>query len=368
MRKIILFLAISIISNATFAADSPQAIITIQSGELSGNVPFSLNLDGSTSLAPPDEKLQFEWHYPDGKIVNSKNPRSHRFTKAGKYEISLTITSTSGLSDSTTIEVNALTGPKKSKKSNATSNFSAQISDKITLSEIMPNPKGTDSKNEWIELFNSGETAVNLGNWKIFNGTKTFSLPDTIIIKGKGYLIIEKTQLKAAIKNSHGLIQLFDPHNKIIDEINYASAPEGLSYSKINENTWIWTTPTKNSKNQNFQEVSGKIISEFLNKNFQVIDTNNQTITIEVDENFNTQLFRTLLRKEANGTFLIQTNNKSLQNFKLNNEHNANAALPPSWHKNLYVALLILSITSLWLSWSCKSSVKHLPWSIPIRH
>ncbi len=41
---------------------------------------------------------------------------------------------------------------------------------KIEISEIMYNPLGTDSKHEWIEIYNHGESKVNLSSWKLNEG------------------------------------------------------------------------------------------------------------------------------------------------------------------------------------------------------
>ncbi|MBU0700400.1 lamin tail domain-containing protein [bacterium] len=63
----------------------------------------------------------------------------------------------------------------------------------IIINEIMYNPDGSDDNREWVELYNSGLTDVNLSGWRFFDGG-THSLtpyPETgTIIPSQGYAVI----------------------------------------------------------------------------------------------------------------------------------------------------------------------------------
>ena len=37
----------------------------------------------------------------------------------------------------------------------------------ISISEFLPNPEGSDTGNEWIELYNSGAEELSLNGWQI---------------------------------------------------------------------------------------------------------------------------------------------------------------------------------------------------------
>ena len=45
----------------------------------------------------------------------------------------------------------------------------------VRINEFLPNPDGDDSGAEWVELFNAGEASVDLSDWKLEWGTKSFS-------------------------------------------------------------------------------------------------------------------------------------------------------------------------------------------------
>lgn len=61
----------------------------------------------------------------------------------------------------------------------------------IRLNETMPNPDGSDTDYEWVEIYNSGNSAINLESCEIDN--KVFN--EDISIEGRGYLVIAKDLL-----------------------------------------------------------------------------------------------------------------------------------------------------------------------------
>ena len=165
---------------------TPRAIITTQKGKTKNITPFSINLDGRNSTDPQNLDLEFEWKYPNNKIIKSKNPRSYRFTSPGKYKITLTVKNPLGLSNTSFIEINAI---GKEQSSNG------DLSKDIYLNELFPNPKSKDKNNEWIELFNNSNSDINLGNWKISSTKSSQKLSNKTIIKAKDYLVIENLKI-----------------------------------------------------------------------------------------------------------------------------------------------------------------------------
>lgn len=367
MKKTFIIIVIFFLSrHHTYASDTPKAIITIQKGELTNMVPFSLNLDGSSSTSSNKEKLEFEWIYPDNKIITSKNPRSYRFEKAGTYEISLKITTASGLSDTTSIKITAL--PKAGKINKETQTQNGNLSTKIEFSEIMANPKGTDSGNEWLELFNADSHDVNLGNWQISNSSKSFKLNSSTIIKAGKHFIIDGKNLKISLKNSNEKLTLRDFNNKIIDSVEYKKSTEGKSYSKISQTKWIWTEPSKNGTNAEYKIVEGKIINELIDQKFTIITDSQKIIDIFLSKEINENLFKTILKAGKKGKFSIEQKTKTLESMELENFTQKNKVKEKTWIKSLIISLIILLTSSLWLSWRCKSFQQHHLWSIPKKH
>lgn len=73
----------------------------------SGYAPLSVSFDGSSSSDPDNDPLTFLWDFDDGNSSSEISP-NHTFTNPGMYYVNLTVTDSSGLSDSTFIEIEVL--------------------------------------------------------------------------------------------------------------------------------------------------------------------------------------------------------------------------------------------------------------------
>lgn len=122
----------------------------------------------------------------------------------------------------------------------------------VFINEIMPNPKGADETDEWIELYNSNNFEVDISGWQIqdTNGTpKTHTIPDAIKILANGFLIFKRPETKIMLNNDKDGLNLLAPDKKIIDSVNFISAPLGQSYNKTGSG-WRWSlTLTPGTKN-----------------------------------------------------------------------------------------------------------------------
>ncbi|HMJ63703.1 MAG TPA: lamin tail domain-containing protein, partial [Candidatus Binatia bacterium] len=59
----------------------------------------------------------------------------------------------------------------------------------IVINEIMFNPISDDSKDEYVELYNRGASAVDVSNWRFTAGI-TYTMPAGTIIPANGYLVV----------------------------------------------------------------------------------------------------------------------------------------------------------------------------------
>ncbi len=144
------------------------------------------------------------------------------------------------------------------------------LSDFIQITEIMPNPEGTDKGNEWIELYNNSETAVNLNNWLLDSGenTKTEFIFQNFLLAPYEHLLIKQSSFKFSLKNSNGEVRLLDFNKKIIDQVDYEKAEQAKSYSKMaiinkdeTEYIWNWTDKlTPGGQNPEKNKLTGEVL------------------------------------------------------------------------------------------------------------
>ncbi|KKP37408.1 MAG: hypothetical protein UR27_C0006G0015 [Candidatus Peregrinibacteria bacterium GW2011_GWA2_33_10] len=164
------------------------------------------------------------------------------------------------------------------------------LTNTVYINESMPNPKGTDKGNEWIELYNPQNYDINLKNWYFQrkNTEKTEKINKNLIIESKNYQIIHFEKLP--IRNNEENLLLMDNQNKIIDEISFKNAKEGYSYNRIIEfdkNSkpilvrYSWQKIiTKEKENPAIYSFEGTIQKSNFSENYFLLSTNQKIYRI----------------------------------------------------------------------------------------
>lgn len=119
----------------------------------------------------------------------------------------------------------------------------------VIINEILPNPKGDDSENEFVELKNLTDKEIDLEGWKLEDaaGTKFVISSKTLSstkIPGKGFFVIYRKDSKIALNNSgNETLKLYQPNDNLIDLLSYSGTVlEDVSYARDEKNNWSWTT------------------------------------------------------------------------------------------------------------------------------
>lgn len=125
----------------------------------------------------------------------------------------------------------------------------------VVITEIHPNPQGSDREDEFVELFNAGEKEVDLSGWILGDESKRrFELPAFSVLEPDAYLVIYRQESKIAFNNNGDTVRLCQtPDERSCLETAYDSAPEGKSYCRTAFGTssnfvdpdkkWIWSDP-----------------------------------------------------------------------------------------------------------------------------
>lgn len=232
----------------------------------------------------------------------------------------------------------------------------------LLITEILPNPKGADKGQEWVEIYNTSKQNISLSNWKFDNG-KIFQLPGDINIPAKSYFVLENKNLKITLKNSNAYLHLLDPSDKIVEEINYDKAPDDQSYSLITiktgnsvKNAWEWTKPTKNSPNPVFYTFTGKVITppQAGEDYFFEIEYQSKSLKITFSETkYSFDLLQTLFQKGASTILFVEKSNNKfiLTDFKiLNSPAETPKETSSHWEYYLLVPIALLSLTLLYFN------------------
>ncbi|MFB6226005.1 MAG: lamin tail domain-containing protein [Candidatus Paceibacteria bacterium] len=167
------------------------------------------------------------WRINTNKINSGTTTLKHRFKQTGKYEITAWIIRTNGKA------ANATTQLKVKKKQNFTGGFiPTSKPSKIIISEILPNPKGSDKK-EFIELFNPTTKPINLGGFKLddeADSSDKYELEDGTMIKPKSYAVFPRKETNIALNNSGDQVRILNPDNEAVSTMEYQQAKQGASF------------------------------------------------------------------------------------------------------------------------------------------
>ena len=119
------------------------------------------------------------------------------------------------------------------------------------INEILPNPTGSDTGNEWIELYNPSDAQIDLNGWEIRDKTGSFSL-DGFIVAPKGYLVVYPS---VSLNNSDEELTL-DDNQGYQDKITYQTSTSGISLERVSPNCSDLlphsTNDTKGKLNENY--------------------------------------------------------------------------------------------------------------------
>ena len=123
----------------------------------------------------------------------------------------------------------------------------------ILLSELLIDPASpaTDAEDEFIELYNPNDTAVDLSGYTLETGS-SFSYGfefDGLVIGPKSYLVVYAVDTDLVLANGGGAARLLDPNGAVLDSTIYEAAKTSEVWALIG-GVWEFSNqPTPNAVN-----------------------------------------------------------------------------------------------------------------------
>lgn len=257
-------------------------ILRNKTGTIINQVTYGDWDDGNTNdNAPAGEDPLSVARYTDGLSTHNDS-----------VDLTLTSTPTKGLPNIITVPLNE----------EETENELYDFTKTIIISEIFADPLGIDAEatqGEFIELYNFGDTSVNLTGWHldIDDSEYLYEFAEGTTIESKTYLVVPGKSI-FKLNNDNGKVKLVQPtRSTTYQTISYKDGAEGQSYSLVKENsmtsrTWKWTSlPTPQKTNiqvappqAQFSSISTAIISSAIQ--FDSSDSNISGIQTTYSWNF----------------------------------------------------------------------------------
>ena len=126
----------------------------------------------------------------------------------------------------------------------------------VSLNEVMPWPASdwngdgqVDSDDEYIELYNAGGQAVDLGGWKLDDSaagaqaevSSPYVIPPGTILPAKGFLLFFGSQTHVGLNNNGDSVRLLWPDGTEVERFVYETATWGSAFSKEKDGGQNWT-------------------------------------------------------------------------------------------------------------------------------
>ncbi|MFH0892151.1 MAG: lamin tail domain-containing protein [Candidatus Falkowbacteria bacterium] len=115
-----------------------------------------------------------------------------------------------------------------------------QAEEQPFISEVFPAPLGSPS-GEFIELYNPGETTLDLSDWSLSDDSGREFVMAGQILESKGCLTIWREESFLALDNDGDSIIFKNADNRIIQKLTYKISPPGESWSRKEDGKYSWT-------------------------------------------------------------------------------------------------------------------------------
>ena len=221
-------------ANSTPAVNhAPEATLTGPNTALVGE---ALTFSAEDSSDADYDELTFTWSFGDGSSAAAAEV-AHAYTAAGTYTVRVTV-SDGDLEDEAQLML-AVSAPV--------------YSDAVAINEFLPDPNGSDTDNEFIEVKNTGGSAVGLAGWQLDDadgGSTPYTVPDGVTLGAGALRSFARSETKIALNNTGDTVRVLDPAGAVKASFVYGTtAAEGQSYNRQGSGYVVSTTVTAGAEN-----------------------------------------------------------------------------------------------------------------------
>lgn len=213
---------------------APQATVSVDSGE--ADVGQVVTLSAEDSSDADGDELTYSWDFGDGS-AGSGSVVTHAFTSAGDKNVQLTV-SDGEENDTAAVTITVL---------------AVAYSGDLVINEFLPDPTGSDTDNEFIEIFNSGGATVDLTDWQVDDaegGSTPYTIPSGFSVSASGYMSFTRAVTKIALNNDGDSVRILSPDGVVQHSTSYEDSGEGLSWNRTESGNYAEsTTLTAGAKN-----------------------------------------------------------------------------------------------------------------------
>lgn len=202
-----------------------------------GTVGETMILDASDTTDQDQDVLMFSWFINNEKIGDGELAH-YTFSEPGKYTVSVAVND--GVNDIVREQKKIMISVPDT---SLLLSGAGQFAKTIRVTEIFPDPEGSDTEDEFVELYNEGEYEVDISGWYIDDaegGSRAFRIVEGTVIGPHQYMIFERIVTRIALNNTEDRVRLLFPDKTLAEEIILTEVVEGAAYTK-QESAWVWS-------------------------------------------------------------------------------------------------------------------------------
>lgn len=112
----------------------------------------------------------------------------------------------------------------------------------LLITELLPNPSGSDAGNEFIEIYNADNEAVQLSSYRLAIGDRLYDFPAGAVIAAGGYYIVSDSDIGGSLPNTTGLpVYLVTIRGLEISRVPaYVNAGDDVAWALVDDE-WRYT-------------------------------------------------------------------------------------------------------------------------------
>lgn len=141
---------------------------------------------------------------------------------------------------------------------------------RLDVTELLPNPKGSDAGLEFIELFNPNDRAVLLSNYQLYVGPQldvVYNFPAESFIEPHSYKVFSNIEIPFSLLNTSSRVRLSLKNGAIASDVSlYENPKDNQSWSYI-EGVWMYSSnPTPGAENSLGELVIDEAVSSLVSQ------------------------------------------------------------------------------------------------------
>lgn len=112
----------------------------------------------------------------------------------------------------------------------------------IRITELLPDPEGSDTTGEWIELYNASDFDADLFHWSVADPQTKYTFKEGAMIFAGGYYVLWRGESGISLNNTGDSVTLFNPASLEMMKVTYTASTSGSSWANFEGDVWQWTS------------------------------------------------------------------------------------------------------------------------------